>query len=868
MIRILLFLVLGSVYGMAFSQTGSLTGKVIDQETNLPILNCHIFIPNSSFQTYSDSLGNYILAGIPPGKWAVHSTKEGYTYIQDSLEFSFGISIELPIVLNLNSSSNPKGNALGEKKNDKLLAKLEDRLFTSNPNFSPKILNPESVFLESLAKKTTVVSSLGPIYITIPETGYLVTMYPEPFLLEDKNEKIKATYSYFELPEESVDQLKLRQSNRLQAFENSPNAQLIRLISGEIEGFNQNPDPKVAFGNTEGEYNLRFNHPLETKLQNGKTGSISYRSTSLPLRINGAVVNENQLILGGAFTEANPIFSLPQNFNPEKIARLANLERNAEAMQERVYVHTDKSQYWQGEHLFFKAYLSYGNALVSEELSRVLHVEIHAMNGKIEEQYTFKIENGMGFGQIPLPDDLIDQNYLLRAYTSWGLNYGGQGEFFLPIQVLNRELRAQSESPSPSSKQIGIFTDKQNYGSNESVKLNIMATDSQGRAVNANLSVSVLDLNHASPRSDIRNMEEVLRNSAPLKDFDVKNPVFPIETGITLEGKLKLGNGVPAFGNVTLLVNGYTDIRKLKSESNGGFILNEITYEEPFELSVQAVSREGIPIKNISLEVKNYPVQTERLQFSFPSAQIQEVIPLTPEELRKGMAEGEILMEEAVIETNREKKFGPMPYGFPDNVIEVEDLILNGDPLQFLNRLASRVPGMTVGGTPTAVKFRGGEPLVLINGIPARLAGEPVINILSTINVFAIDKVEVVKRLIPTLGDQGRNGVISIFLKTGLDYDKAMEERLNSFQLFKFDGLRRNQSFGELMKIQEENPILKGIKPTLYWNPTLVTDRFSQSKSVEFKTGETAGPIWVEIRGISETGEILTGSFLINEQKK
>jgi hypothetical protein len=285
-------------------------------------------------------------------------------------------------------------------------------------------------------------------------------------------------------------------------------------------------------------------------------------------------------------------------------------------------------------------------------------------------------------------------------------------------------------------------------------------------------------------------------------------------------------------------------------------------------LSVQAVSREGIPIKNISLEVKNYPVQTERLQFSFPSAQIQEVIPLTPEELQKGMAEGEILMEEAVIETNREKKFGPMPYGFPDNVIEVEDLILNGDPLQFLNRLASRVPGMTVGGTPTAVKFRGGEPLVLINGIPARLAGEPVINILSTINVFAIDKVEVVKRLIPTLGDQGRNGVISIFLKTGLDYDKAMEERLNSFQLFKFDGLRRNQSFGELMKIQEENPILKGIKPTLYWNPTLVTDRFSQSKSVEFKTGETAGPIWVEIRGISETGEILTGSFLINEQKK
>jgi hypothetical protein len=867
MIRILCLFALWSISGFAFSQTGSLKGQAIDQETQLPILNCHIFVPNTSFQTYTDSLGNYILAGIPPGKWGVHSTKEGYTYIQDSLEFRLGISIEFPIVLKKNSSSNPKGNALGAKKSHKLLDELEERLFTNNPNLSPKILNPESVFLESLAKKTTQVSSLGPIYINIPETGYLVTIYPESFMLEDKNEKIKAIYTYFELPVETSEQLKSIQANRLRVFENSPNAALIQLISGELDAFPEDPEPKVSFGNTEGEYYLEFNHPLETKLQNGKIGSISYNSASLPLRINGAVVNESQLILGGAFTEANPIFSLPEDFNPEKIIRLANLERNAEAMQERVFLHTDKSQYWQGEHLFFKAYLSYGNALISEELSKVLHVEIHAMSGKIEEQFTFKIENGMAYGQIPIPKDLPDQNFLLRAYTSWGLNYGAQGEFFLPIQVLNRELRAESGELSPTAKQVGIFTDKQIYGPNETLKLNIMATDSQGRAVNANLSVSVLDLNQASLPWDIASMEAGMNTSAISKNFDLKNPNFPIESGLTLEGKLIGKNGSSTSGNVTLLVNGYTDIRKLKSESNGTFTLNEITYEDSFELSVQAVSREGIPIKNISLEVKNYPVQTEALQFSFPPAQTQEVVRLSPEELRRNIATGEILLEEAVIESKRENKIGPMPYGVPDNIIEVEDLILNGDPLQFLNQLAGRVPGMFVGGTPTAVRFRGGEPLVLINGIPALLAGEPVIDIISSINVFAIDKVEVVRRLIPTLGDQGRNGVISIFLKTGLEYEKAMEESRNSFKLFQFDGLRANQPFEEIIRIQAEEPILKGIKPTLYWNPVLVTDRFSQSKSVEFKTSEKAGSMWIEIRGISETGEILTGSFLINEQK-
>jgi len=866
MIRILYFLAFLTIPGFSFSQTGSLKGFVSNQEAKLPIENCHIFIPNTSFQTYSDSLGNFILPDIPIGKWAVHVTKERHSYYQDSLEIRLSATTESEIELRFEKDSEPKGNSLEKIKKKKIGAALEERLLKNGANFTAEILNQKDIYLESIAKNKTRISTSGPIYISIPETGFIATIYPEPFILEDKYEKIKGTYAYFELPGESSEQIKVFQSNRLKVFENSPNAQLVRLLSGELDSFNSDPEPKVSFGNTAGEYNLQFNHPLEIELPNGKPASISYSGKLLPLRINGAVVNQSQLILGGAFEDVNPIFSLPQNFNPEKIIRLANLERNTKAMQERVFLHRDRNQYWQGEHLLFKAYVNYGNVLVSDELSKVLHVEIHTMNGVVEDRYTFKIENGFASGEIPLLDYLTDQNYLLRAYTSWGLNYGDQGEFFTPIQVLNRELRAESDLPKPTSKQIGIFTDKQIYGPNESVKLNIMATDSLGRPVSANLSVSVLDLNQASLRSDIPSMEGVFDTSKVSEDFDLNDPDFPIEIGITLEGKLKKTDGSPTPGNLTLLVNGYSDIRKLKADSNGEFSFKDVTYLEPFELAAQAVSQDGFPIKDITLEVKNYPVQTEQLRFSFPPTKTQAVIPLTQEELRKGMVEGEILMEEAVVENTRENKIGPMPYGAPDNVIEIENLILNGDPLQFLNRLAGQVPGMSVGGTPTAVRFRGGEPLVLVNGIPAGLAGQPVIDILRTINVFAIDKVEVVKRLVPTLGDQGRNGVISIFLKTGQEYERAILEGMNSYKSFQFEGFRSNQSFEELMEIQAENSILKGIKPTLYWNPNLATDRYSQSKAVEFKTGDKSGPIWIEIKGISETGEILTGSFLINSQ--
>lgn len=173
----------------------------------------------------------------------------------------------------------------------------------------------------------------------------------------------------------------------------------------------------------------------------------------------------------------------------------------------------------------------------------------------------------------------------------------------------------------------------------------------------------------------------------------MKKPNFPIEAGLALEGQLKTKDGTPTSGDVTLSVNGYTDIRKLKSKSDGAFILNDITYRTPFELAVQAVSRDEIPFKNISLETKDYPVKAETVQFSFAQVKVQEVAPLSPEELRKNMAVGELLTEEAVAESKGKNPIGPMPCAVPDNVVEVEDLILNGDPPQFLNRPADKISG-------------------------------------------------------------------------------------------------------------------------------------------------------------------------------
>jgi hypothetical protein len=96
----------------------------------------------------------------------------------------------------------------------------------------------------------------------------------------------------------------------------------------------------------------------------------------------------------------------------------------------------------------------------------------------------------------------------------------------------------------------------------------------------------------------------------------------------------------------------------------------------------------------------------------------------------------------------------------------------------------------------------------------------------------------------------------------------ANEAKRNSFSTFTLAGYPAPRSFLDIQKEQLENPLLRGLSPTLYWNPEVITSELELAKKVQFKSSESGGPMWVEIRGISETGEILTGSFLINEQKK
>lgn len=876
--RIFIFFTLAFFFfnTFSFAQNIKFSGQIKEETTQKGLKDIHIFIPNSTFQTFSDSSGRFAMANIPAGRWEIVLIGEGFETVTKTIEIEKNKTNSQNFLLKPIPRSFSLTLTLSEKKREKLKEKFIDS-FLSESDYSSNIrlLNPEALqFSEKENSKDIQVEAEGYLIFVNDKTGFLYTLYLlEPYVIDSSIEGKEFLWASLDLINEVPELISERTKERENIFINSPEFTLRQILTGEIASASGKPI-NVAFGTFPGEYILSFPKPYDIE----EKGSISYTGDQLELRSEGFAVFENQLILEGKFADIHPLDRLPRNFNGEKILRLANIKKNAQVMQEKVFLQTDRKHYLKGETLFFKANMIYANPLLAQELSKVLHVEIIDDSGYRQYHQVFEIKAGKSFGSITLPVDQNQENYFLRAYTSWSLNYGDEGGNFVPFQVHDPSLKPSSPLPSLSSKGVVIFSEKQHYSPNETVNLNIMVRDDNGKPLAADLAISVLDMGQTVPIPSNETINTLFELKPIDPTTDINDFKYPIENGFSISGEIKNNQNNTTDGNVTALVNGLENMEKYKVFKDGKFIIPNLRLEGDIEIAIQAESRDGLPIRNISLEIQDFQTNKTPPSIEFPALVKTKISPLTVEEIRANMQEGELLLDEFVLDEEKKDPVGPMIYGFPDNSVETEDLPLNGSTSQFLYLLAGQVPGMNVSGNPPSVRFRnGGEPLVMIDGVPINPpsgsiigggspGGRTATEVIAGINVFAIDRVEVIKRTVSMLGEGGRNGIISIFMKSGADLQKANEAMMNNFTPFKLTGYPVQKSFSEIIEEQNLNPLLRGLKPTLYWNPELITNTEELSQKVQFKSPESGGQMWVEIKGITADGKPIIGKFVLNQQ--
>jgi hypothetical protein len=102
---------------------------------------------------------------------------------------------------------------------------------------------------------------------------------------------------------------------------------------------------------------------------------------------------------------------------------------------EKVYLHTDRPEYLQGDTIWFKAYSWFGYDQVPDTLSGVLYVDLLNSSGKVILNKKLLIHDGTSQGDFWLDRSITPGVYILQGYTMWMGNVNAGAPYYQAINV-------------------------------------------------------------------------------------------------------------------------------------------------------------------------------------------------------------------------------------------------------------------------------------------------------------------------------------------------------------------------------------------------------------------------------------------------
>ncbi|MBW4891902.1 carboxypeptidase regulatory-like domain-containing protein [Mucilaginibacter sp. HMF5004] len=229
-------------------------------------------------------------------------------------------------------------------------------------------------------------------------------------------------------------------------------------------------DSVMEYNMTPGLYNLKFNNHLYLVSKNKQTirsnlGSF-YTWTILKLNKNMAQFDHNGILTNDAdvtyegthlekIADQLPYDFVPDNEPKSKILTQVK-DTKPKLFFEKIYLHTDRELYTQGDTIWYKAYLVNAQNSQPIGISGNLYVELIQQDpAQIVNREILRMEQGTGNGDFTLLDSIPSGKYTLRAYTNWSRNFGDNFVFEKELTVLNTAITktdAVFKPESPVSK--------------------------------------------------------------------------------------------------------------------------------------------------------------------------------------------------------------------------------------------------------------------------------------------------------------------------------------------------------------------------------------------------------------------------------
>ena len=905
----------------AFCQT-NVVGNISDATTHQPLPYSSVYLNLTTIGVYSDGQGNFTLKNIPPGKHELIVSHVGYVTsqttfeVRDSTELTFNIRL-VAVTLKEVSVSAKK-----DKRWNDQLKRFNTLFFGRNAHLRQcRIMNPWVLeFTEDAAGRFSATASSNLIIENLG-LGYKISYQLKKFEFTPSAYSILGATWFQEIPTYDTALLNMWTRERRKVYFGSVTHLLASMTRRSLQkdGFElyqditHSPDvirkstftsnlnraiapldiaDLVKKGRGPGQYFLTLPPRTEVHYVRGKSIPTIYRNVAVPiswievkngakLEVSGSgiMMNPAAMTLSGAMSEPKIADLLPIDYNPgspENQRPVANDQvAKAQYLVERTHVHTDKTFYYPGEKIWYKAYVNYSSPAYQDTLSNVLHLDLVNSKNEVVTSRLLLIDTiGTAAGSIDLLR-LGADTYQLRASTRWMLNYDKSFIFTKTIRILEDDdlIAARPLDTVRRSDLIEVAASRQVYSPGDKAVITIRTRDADGFSLAGDVSVSITPFSHSSLGKEDPDIYPRLSFTDNPATTPGLTP-FSIQYGIDITGKADMKTRKRKYRQpiVMLAQEGTADLISTRAEDDGSFAFKGLQLYDTVKLSIQAVSLKGNRRGLIKID-SAAKVIIPAMPFSPLTARIVKAErprrPVAPE-----LGDSVQMLEEVTIESTRTIKVtGSATHLQVDIVVSGEDL-RNSDNGDLIAMIQSRVPGLRVltyvenGIVRKYFKLGGGissfdnnrqhlEPIVIIDGsVISNQWGESCAEQVGRLTASMIDRIEVIRfGGGAAYGARGANGVIAIYTRSDFDKSKIIDNYDRSlFTPIRVRGLTSPDKFKGYQSYSTGS--------TIYWNPSVNLKREGDT-SLPFNVPHVRGKYAVHVEGLSSDGRPLKAMCVI-----
>ncbi|MFZ5973229.1 MAG: carboxypeptidase-like regulatory domain-containing protein [Bacteroidota bacterium] len=810
-----LVLLIWLVQGVADAQPRSVSGIVVDAETNQPVPFAHVFISNTTHVTVTDTDGRYELINIQPGPFQLAVSYLGYE------TFTLNIRVadkNQQVDIRLTPQSQALDNVVVSTTEDKVWKrnlKNFKRHFLGETDYarSSQLVNPW--VLEFEKRGSTLLAAAGqPIEVFNPGLGYHVFFYLRQFEASSDAYRIVGPVR-FQPINDPAREATWRQ-NRAEAFRGSVIHFLRALAASNAkeEGFRlyqpinalreearslyferdlgvvikeMQAKGLVRVDSVSGTYTLTAAKPLEVHFEPGQDYQPVYKdvlhpvswiqSTTGVVRFDrdGNLLNPTDVIVIGYWNRLRVADLLPLDYRPG--------QEEAATVQPDVLVVTDKDVYESGEKIWYTVFVTgsrAGSLSVQVDLVDSLNQVIQSRVDPVEWR------KATGYFDVPARSG---RTCFIRATTNdayqEGLAYV-KPVALLPTGYTWRTEVVGAEITRPLMPQPSLLH-RIDTSSTERI-VRVWLVDADRDTLSGNFLVAA-----CKPAGAETGLEGRM---VTFEKPSVKPTVRDVATG-----RVTNARGKPLKGRLTLVTTDLAySIEKIPDEM-GSFILDDMVVYDSVEFIAQFFDEKGKPESDFVV------TWSERNAFQLPNLawrtpwrthKVAGHVLAQKKEDEFKLTDGTRLLKEITVKAKREKSEQPTfrTYGAADWVIKGEDLTGNPAGTNVLSTLIGKVPGLvgSEGGTSWTgftVKFnvRGNSslmgatsesPLLILDGMPFD-DDQMAYSILQTIPLTDIDRVEVRKGLSPLQATRKGSGAIAIYTKRSGSNESLPNQVPNQF---------------------------------------------------------------------------------------